>query len=150
MEIEERLSGSEETNSNEGLNPDSQQKKKRIVVKSYYSLNNKYQRNRTIKRPKINESENEESFNENLDNSNNLDECDVFGRYIAIQLKKLPVQQCLFAQQEIHQIVTQYRLMTFGAETNNMSPVVVNTFEDAQASSPEQEDKQLYVPDPDV
>jgi hypothetical protein len=40
------------------------------------------------------------------------DECDVFCRHVATQLKKLSSQQCVLAQEEIQKIITQSRLIS--------------------------------------
>jgi hypothetical protein len=37
----------------------------------------------------------------------NEDECDVFGRHIAKQLKKLSTEQCIIAQQDIQNLLTR-------------------------------------------
>lgn len=48
------------------------------------------------------------------------DEYEIFGKYVAVQLRKLQPDQCILAQEEIQRILTKYRLAALSY--NNSDP----------------------------
>ncbi|XP_068234559.1 uncharacterized protein [Palaemon carinicauda] len=44
------------------------------------------------------------------------DECEAFGRHVAVQLQQLPVTQRIYAQDEVQKILTRYRLAAIKAD----------------------------------
>lgn len=48
------------------------------------------------------------------------DECETFGKYVAVQLQKLHPEQCIMAQEEIQRVLTKYRLAALSY--NNSGP----------------------------
>ncbi|XP_068243556.1 uncharacterized protein [Palaemon carinicauda] len=67
-----------------------------------------------------------EAFVKSCKDQKEADTCDAFGRYIALQLKQLPIENALNLQMVIHNLVVQERLKVQQKEVS-MKKSVVNT-----------------------
>lgn len=54
------------------------------------------------------------------------EECEAFGKHVAIQLKKLHPEHCILAQEDIQRVLTKYRLAGLSYDDSGLTPPPVS------------------------
>lgn len=52
------------------------------------------------------------------------DECETFGKYVVVQLRKLHPEHCILAQKKIQRILTKYRLAALSSNNSGPTPTL--------------------------
>lgn len=72
-------------------------------------------------------------------------DCDIYGKHVASQLKKLSEEQCIIAQEEIQRIISKCRLVDIQRRNMNIYP---NTHFSMRSTTRTQPHQIRYTPSP--